>query len=74
MLFRHILFDGTQCTSGDTHALAVYADNLKVDVLATLGSDVGVATGVAEDGALSTQLTNAGHRCRAIDGKIMGVG
>ncbi len=56
------LLDRTEGASGDAHALAVDANNLKVDVLTTSGSDVGVTAGVAEHGTLSAQLTNSGHK------------
>jgi len=68
------LLDCAECTSGNTNTLPVDADGLKVYVLATLGSDVGVAAGVAKDGTLSAQLADAGHRVGSIDGKRMGVG
>lgn len=58
MLRGHILLQSTEGAGGDTHALAVDADNLKVDVLATLGGDVRVAAGVAENSTLTAQLTN----------------
>ncbi len=56
------LLDRAEGASGDAHALAVDANNLKVDVLTTSGSDVGVTAGVAEHGTLSAQLTNSGHK------------
>lgn len=62
MLHLHVLLKRAKCASGDANALAIDTDNLKVHVLTTLGGDVGVAAGVAEDGALSAQLANARHR------------
>ncbi len=62
VLHLHVFFQRAERTSGDANTLAVDADNLKVHVLTTLGGDVGVTAGVAEDGALSAQLANAGHR------------
>jgi hypothetical protein len=56
------LLDRSEGAGGDAHTLAVDANNLKVDVLTTSGSDVGVTAGVAEDGTLSAQLTNSGHK------------
>ncbi len=56
------LLDCAEGASSDAHALAVDANNLKVDVLTTSGSDVGVTAGVAEHGTLSAQLTNSGHK------------
>ncbi len=66
--------DRAKSAGGNANTLPVNTNGLEVHVLATLGSDVGVAAGVAKDGALSAQLTDAGHRDGSIDGKRMGVG
>lgn len=63
------LLDGAKCAGGDAHALSVDADNLKVDVLATSRRDVGVTSRIAEDGTLSTQLADTGHRGWAMTAK-----
>ncbi len=53
------LLDRTKGACSNSNTLAVDANGLEVYVLATLGGDVGVAAGMAENGALSAQLTNA---------------
>ena len=55
------LLDGAQGTCRNANTLTVDANRLKIHVLAALGRDVGVATRVAEDRALSTELADAGH-------------
>ncbi len=57
---RHLL-DGAQGASSNTNTLTIDANRLKIHVLATFGGDVGVATRVAEDWALSTKLADTGH-------------
>lgn len=74
VLSRYELFEGAEGACSNAYALAVDTNNLKVYVLATLRGDVGVAAGLAENGTLSAQLANTGHRSIAIVGKIMAVG
>ncbi len=58
VLSSYVLLERAECAGGDAHALAVDADNLKVDVLTTTRGDVGVAAGVAENSTFSAQLTD----------------
>ena len=74
MLNRNELLDRAKGASGNANTLTVDSDGLEVHILATLRSDVGVAAGVGEDGALSAELADAGHRIGSVDGKRMGVG
>lgn len=55
------LLERTKCTSGHFYALTIDLNRLKVDVLAALGSAVGVATGLAEVGVLPGKKTDARH-------------
>lgn len=74
MLNRNELFNRAKSAGSNANTLPVNTNGLEVHVLATLGGDVGVAAGVAKDGALSAQLTDARHKDGSIDGKRMGVG
>lgn len=75
MLTGDEFLDRTECAGGNAHALPIDTNNLKVDVLTTSRSNVGVAAGVAKHGTLTAQLTNTGHKgIRIGDGKIMAVG
>ncbi len=57
-----VLLESTEGASRNTNTLTVQANCLQVYVLTTSCGDVGVATGVAEQGAFSGQLADAGHR------------
>lgn len=69
MLGADELLDGAKRAGRDAHTLSVDANNLKVDVLATSRRDVGVTPRIAEDGTLSTQLADTGHRGWAMTAK-----
>lgn len=60
--FRCKLLECAEGAGGDFYALTVDFDRLEVDVLATLGSAVGVAARLTEVGALASKDADARHR------------
>ncbi len=60
--FRGKLLERAERAGSDLDALTIDLDRLEVDVLATLGSAVGVATRLTEVGALASKDADARHR------------
>lgn len=62
MNFLHHFFDGLEGSRGHTHTTAVDGHGLQIDVLATLGRDIGMASGISEVCFFTGELVNARHR------------
>lgn len=55
------LFESAQRAGGHANLATIQGDRLQIDVLASLGSDVGVAARLAKVGALTGEETDARH-------------